>query len=99
MLTGAKQWGPLPVLETGREDTSDCQQRQCPDLCQGEGTPTTDRSTETVSRSAVTQVSKHLLVYRLLVLVGWGTDSSHMWRSEDRQLVGGHAFYHVCAEV
>lgn len=25
MLTGAKQWGPLPVLETGREDTSDCQ--------------------------------------------------------------------------
>lgn len=24
-LTGAKQWGPLPVLETGREDTSDCQ--------------------------------------------------------------------------
>lgn len=25
MLTGAKQWGPLPVLEKGREDTSNRQ--------------------------------------------------------------------------
>lgn len=68
MLTGAKQWGPLPVLEKGQEDTSNHQ----------------------VSRDSVLIC---LFVYHLLVLVGLGTDSSHMWRSEDRQLVGGHTFY------